>query len=70
MHAAIMYHIDLEQVDKNSYTLHEIKEDCGLLKFFKEINIEFCRGCAFFEFHNKFEDIHRNSRIILIDKVG
>ena len=48
----------------------DIDEDCRLLEIIKKRNTEFCRGCTFYEFENKTEDIHRSSRIILIDKVA
>lgn len=61
----------LEQIDENCYILYKVDEDCGLLEFFHKRNIEFCQGCAFYEFqYNKVEDININSGIILIDKVG
>ena len=61
---------DLELIDKSNYKMIDIDEGCKLLGFFKKRNTEFCRGCTFYEFENKAEDIDRNSRIILIDKVA
>lgn len=65
-----MNDVDLEQIDKKHYAFFMIDQDCGLLQFFEDMNLEFWRGCAFYEFKSRFEDIHKDSAIILIDKVG
>jgi hypothetical protein len=66
----ILVTADLELINNNDYKKCRIAKGCGLLEFFNKKHIEFSRGCTFYEFKNETEDIHRNSRIILIDKVG
>ena len=70
INAIIIVTADLEQVIKNNYKFYKADKECGLEGFLETKGIKFCRGCAFYEFQNKTEDVPRNSRIILIDKVG
>ena len=67
---ATVNNVALESIDKINYNKHIIDKDSGLEEFFDERGIEFCRGCAFYEFQRKVEDIHKNSIIILVDKVN
>ena len=56
-------------VDKESYKLHDIDQGYELLQFFEDNKLKFWKGCAFYEFVRKSEDIHKESEVILIDKV-
>ena len=48
----------------------KIEKYCELRTFLKDQHKDFYRGCAFYEFKNRTEDIEKGKRIILVEKVS
>ena len=62
--------VELEPVS-DSFRLYTVDKPTGLRKYVEERipEVEFSRGCAFYEFKNSTEDVDKTSRVILMDKV-
>ena len=57
-------------MDKLEYKMIKIQQNCGLQPFFEEtLQIPFSRGCSYYEFKNKNEDIDKDTKIILVKEV-
>ena len=60
---------DVDEVDMQDFEVINVENECGLLLLLKGRNIEFSRGCSYYEFVNDREDISKDVEIILMHKV-
>lgn len=64
-----MQHELKEITGHSEFNILKVEKNCDLQTFLKEQKKIFYRGCAFFEFRNKAEDIAAGKRVILVNKV-
>ena len=62
--------MELQLLPSDRYSVYPIKSDCELREFLKEKQLEFKRGCAFYEFLHEYERISEDQVIILKKEVS
>ena len=61
----------LKRIDPSQlyFTKYHVDRDCSLKKFVNEKDLEFRRGCAFYEFKQYSEDISKDKEVVLMCEV-
>ena len=61
---------DLIPVNSKRFKKLQVKKVCQLQKFVEDdCGLTYVRGCAFYEFSHKTEDIDKDKEVILMSKV-
>ena len=62
--------MELQLLPNGRFSVYPVNIDCELREFLEEQQLEFKRGCAFYEFVHDFERISEDQEIILMEEVS